>query len=439
MPTIVTKTIGTGGDYSTLQAWEDAAPANLVTADQVWKGVINSATFNQTPSAQFTVSGSTTDATRYKWLTVAPGCSFVDNIGANPLRLDTGYGATITAPVIAYTDPFYWVEDFFHLDRVQIITHRVSTLGRALVSNCIVKSSGGGFVMGDFSSLTNALLTTTSTTNSLLQLGNSVAVTNCTLGVPSDVTTSAQMLTRPSYTSGQVVKNCAIFAAGQAALNTNFTYVNCFTDRASPPTGCTTVAYDTSTGSGFTGTTAAAADWRIKSTSALKDAGTATGAPATDIIGTTRPQGASYDVGAWEYVSAGGTNATASGGTGTGTGSGSGGTATGGSGSAGSAAGGTGTGAGSGSGGAATGTGTGTFTSDAMENNTGAGLLASTAVVWTWYQGAIGAVPTSTTHGTGTTNASGVLTVSGLPTGAGFLLVRTTDSAGVYYQPGTVS
>ncbi|MFK7933637.1 MAG: choice-of-anchor Q domain-containing protein [Saprospiraceae bacterium] len=34
------------------------------------------------------------------------------------------------------------------------------------------------------------------------------------------------------------------------------------------------------------------------------DAGTATGAPATDIIGTTRPQGAGYDMGAYEATSA---------------------------------------------------------------------------------------------------------------------------------------
>lgn len=81
----------------------------------------------------------------------------------------------------------------------------------------------------------------------------------------------------------------------------------------------------------------------------------------------------------------------------------------------------------------------GTFTSDAMENNTGAGLLANTPVFWTWYQGAIGSAPTSTTHGSGTTNAAGILTVNGLPSGAGFLLVRTADSAGVYYQPGTIA
>jgi len=111
----------------------------------------------------------------------------------------------------------------------------------------------------------------------------------------------------------------------------------------------------------------------------------------------------------------GGSGASASGGTGTSTGSGSGGTATGGA------------------------AGTGSFTSDAMENNTGAGLLATVSVVWTWYQGAIGVVPTSTTHGTATTSAGGILSLNGLPLGAGFLLARTADSSGVYYQPGTVT
>ncbi len=115
-----------------------------------------------------------------------------------------------------------------------------------------------------------------------------------------------------------------------------------------------------------------------------------------------------------DEAAGGGGNASAPGGTGTSTGSGSGGTATGGA------------------------AGTGSFTSDGMENNTGAGLLASTPVIWTWYQGAIGAAPTSTTHGTGTTNSGGILSLPGLPTGVGFLLVRTADSTGVYYQPGTV-
>lgn len=134
------------------------------------------------------------------------------------------------------------------------------------------------------------------------------------------------------------------------------------------------------------------------------------------------------------------TNATADGGTGTVTITATGGEAAGGSSGTDIVAdGGTGTITITGSGGDVSTTSTGSFVTDVMENNTGAGVLASTAIVWTWYQGSIGAAPTSTTHGTGTTNSLGVITASGLPAGAGFLLVRTNDSSGVYYQPGTVT
>jgi hypothetical protein len=140
-------------------------------------------------------------------------------------------------------------------------------------------------------------------------------------------------------------------------------------------------------------------------------------------------------------VGGGSTDATAPGATLTGTSSISAGSASGGSGGTDATApGATLTGTSSISAGSASGNGgAGTFTSDAMENNTGAGLLASTPVTWTWWQGAIGATPTSLTHGSGTTSAGGILSLTGLPTGAGFLLVRTADSAGVYYQPGTVT
>ena len=151
-------------------------------------------------------------------------------------------------------------------------------------------------------------------------------------------------------------------------------------------------------------------------------------------------QNVAHNIVALAPAASGAVNGSATSGTGTSTGTGTGGDATAGGGTGGTATSGAGTSTGSGTGGAAAGGAGGSFVSDAMENNTGAGLLSSTAVVWTWYQGAIGAAPTSPTHGTGTTSAAGVLTIaSGLPSGAGFLLVRTADASGVYYQPGTVS
>lgn len=44
-----------------------------------------------------------------------------------------------------------------------------------------------------------------------------------------------------------------------------------------------------------------AANWQLQSASSCVDAGTDTGAPATDIEGTARPQGAGIDIGAYEY------------------------------------------------------------------------------------------------------------------------------------------
>ena len=95
MPTPVVSSIGTTGrDYSTLQAWEDACPANLVTADQIWKGeCYNDSEF----TAKVVISGQTTDATRYVWLTAAAGQSFQDHASArtNPLVYDQSKGVGV--------------------------------------------------------------------------------------------------------------------------------------------------------------------------------------------------------------------------------------------------------------------------------------------------------------------------------------------------------
>lgn len=89
--------------------------------------------------------------------------------------------------------------------------------------------------------------------------------------------------------------------------------------------------------------------------------------------------------------------------------------------------------------GSVTGNATGSFTTAAMENNTGSGLLSNTAVEWTLYYGTIGSAPSDMAHGSGTTNASGVLSGSGAPLGAADLWVRTPDGVGIYYQRLTVA
>ena len=180
----------------------------------------------------------------------------------------------------------------------------------------------------------------------------------------------------------------------------------------------------------------ATVDFRLKAGASVIGAGIANVNLAQDIFGTTRQ--APPSIGPVDGAGATSTDATAPGATLTGTATLEPGSASGGATVSATAPGATLIGTATLTPGAASGTTSGSFTSDEMVNNTGS-ALASTAVIWTWWQGSIGATPTSLTHGTGTTDASGVLTVTGLPVGTGFLIVRTTDSTGVYYQPGTVS
>lgn len=93
MPTIVEKTIGTGGDYADIAAWWAATPANFVTADTIQRGLL----LNQKHTGGQTLSGKTTSATCYAEITTAPGASFADNadVSSNPLRYDATKGAAI--------------------------------------------------------------------------------------------------------------------------------------------------------------------------------------------------------------------------------------------------------------------------------------------------------------------------------------------------------
>lgn len=303
MPTTVDATIGTGGgyDYSSLAAWESGTQGNLVAADEIRRGVISQASYHETLSSAFSISGATTDATRYRVLTVAASCSVFDNT-ANPLRWDTTKGAAVSGGTASYTDWFGADENYCVVERLQYRNQKsrgMSTgAATAKIRKCLIYAADG---------ISADTMLGTAETCVIIQGADSVAtdlrtggvLLNCTIAVPTGITYTSQLVYRAAYQSGTIT-NCALFASGQAALSSSFTFTNCYTDRASPPSGCTNVAYDTSTGSGFEAISSGSEDYRIKSTSALVDTGTATGAPAADIFG--RSWGASVEVGACAYV-----------------------------------------------------------------------------------------------------------------------------------------
>ncbi len=316
MPTTVTSSISLSGtpDFSTPQAWEDAAPANLVTADQIWRGEISLPGDNFTGATTvLTVAGSTTDATRYKELTTASGASFRDHADAatNALTYDSTKGCSMSCsggfqPAMSVT------ENYFRFSNIQVET--TSTNGSCLQAlnatnllfdNLICKSVRGNcFEIGNNSKARNCLaIQERSAATSVVKLFGSAGLFNCSLVVASDVTAATNIIDE-SFFAG-TIKNCALFGASNTADAAGATYTTCYGDDSTPPTGVTNTAYSTSTGAQFEGITLAAANYRIKTGSSLKGAGTidATEAPA-DIFGTLRT--GSNDVGCHQFVAPGG-------------------------------------------------------------------------------------------------------------------------------------
>jgi hypothetical protein len=309
------RTIGSGGDYSTLQAWEDASPANLVTDGNIWRGLMLSGTNLSASSTILTISGSTVDSTHYKELTTDTGASFADHASklTNALKWNSGNGASISAGD-NYGEAVVISEQYARLTKLQIQGNGgreallINNGGNYVISQCIIEgqpdASHGVFTSTPTAGIVKNSLIVKRSANagSICSVQGNVSMYNCTVAKPSGLAGSSVGLAF-SYASGTTtLQNCAVFGASAVSSGSATTsYTTCRTDVASPPTGFTQIAYDTSTGSGFENITDATRDYRIKSTSAMLDVGTtdATNA-ATDIVGTARTS-STYDIGAWEY------------------------------------------------------------------------------------------------------------------------------------------
>lgn len=312
MPTTVVKSIGTSGrDYSTLQSWEDACPANLVSVDQIWKGeCYNDSEF----TAGVTISGQTTDSTRYVWLTVAAGHSFMDhaNVRTNALAYNVSNGVGIVGS--GATDDIVIASSSYTLiERLQV--KRTGTGGVYTANRCIaIAYSGNG------SHIRDCIAQRACTQPKVAIFGGGNRVTNCAVlssngGVGIDTNDSGIVMNCSSVNTGTVggigvrvayyagtVSNCVMtgWTTGTNAASARQAY-NATSDTTAAGTGAVTsiVAADCFVDP--------ATDLRLKAGSVLIDAGNtdATYAP-NDISGTARGTGLDGDIGAWEYTSGGG-------------------------------------------------------------------------------------------------------------------------------------
>lgn len=324
MPTTVTSKIGATNspvtmDYTTLQSWEDACPANLVTDDKIWRGeVYNQGELSSAAIPSLSISGMTVDSTRYVELTTATGASFKDHADklTNALKYDTTKGACCKN-TNGYSQVIVVGVDYTRISNLQLKSTATPSGGigasgarnNLLFQDLLVEyvSSTGIATYGAASKVINCLsIRTGNTTGSSagIFLGGGSNAYGCTVLRYSDASSTAGYAFSSTYGTA-TIKNCAGFGYGSF-----YTVGTSGAATGSNNASDQTISFGTSNQasltytSQFEGTTSSAPDFRAKSTGSLDLNGTpdSTNTP-NDIVGQTR-HATTPTIGCWEVVAA---------------------------------------------------------------------------------------------------------------------------------------
>lgn len=279
-----------GGDYTTLAAALTGEAGNLVTLDRQ----LGIECYSMADSSHPVVgSGFTVDATRYIRIYTPASERHDGKRNTAKYRLHT----------TGVNESLYCDRDYLRLDGLQIknATNKALDMGSAgshsQITSCLIYDSAGNgcnFAGGNV----NNTVFMNNTGVGLNRSANTCTAENCVFANNGGIGVSA-------FT----VKNC--YSGG----NTGADYSGCTLTTSYSEDGTqssTTAAWSTSSGGYFTNVTATTEDVSISTSSTLKDAGTDLSADAgwvepggnVDIIGTARPQGASWDIGAFEFITA---------------------------------------------------------------------------------------------------------------------------------------
>lgn len=307
----VTETIGaTGRMFSTIQAWEDAIPATL-TDDYIGE-CYNDAEFLTTGTT--IIAGHTVGAFTIT-LTTAAGQSFRDHasVQANPLRYDQTKGVALRS-TNAYTVTLDINNAGVRVSKLQVqngataggasVALRAQSGSAAIVDGAICEGSRGGDVVADLGNSQFRNIIAINRANS----GNGFSFSyttqlqlNLTAVRPSDKTISGRAFSALGASTVKL-RNCAGFGFTTFCNSIEGTSSHNASDVAIS-SGSNNQASKTYANQ-FEVTTDSGRDFRLKTGSDCIDTGVTEVNAATDIVGTSRPQGSAYDIGAWELVSA---------------------------------------------------------------------------------------------------------------------------------------
>ena len=284
----------------------------------IWQGKVQNEELSGAGGTRLLITGNTTSSTAYFHLTTVANASFRDNVNKqnNALRYNASNGAALQGTSSA-SNIFNIESNFARLTGLQFdasgANSRVLRISAnsVLIEYCILEGTATasattdgpiGLVNGSSIVFANCVLVGMVTgLDHIVGTGNTTcALYNCTIVAPDDLAAAPTSIF--AGTSGTVtVQNCALFAGDSgSAIKTGaatYNFTTCYSD-ISGTGGVTQTTYS----SEFENINQSTLDVRLKTGAAQINTGT-TDAPnaAIDIVGTARPNGAAYDVGAWEF------------------------------------------------------------------------------------------------------------------------------------------
>lgn len=329
-------------DYTDLQSWADALPATLTQAvvAQLWNtGPITPAS----GAPVLTLTGHTTTASNNITVTCAPGESFGAYLAANPssaLAFNTSYGPSIVLPATGTaTIPYVDIrDDNVVWDSIPIkdpnsgsLSTLISGNANLVISNTIFDgypqyNTPGFLALGNNSVGTTKLINVaivdrspTSGANTVVVINawSNLAISGMTMwGVNTPATTigilnqGAGGAFTNTVTDSIFIGYTSDFTIGSNAGDTwtaDHLIISAASITASGVTVGAGMQYSQTAANHFVSASSSTPNLRLKGSSTAINAGatdTTINVAAKDILGTTRPQGAAWDIGAYEVPAA---------------------------------------------------------------------------------------------------------------------------------------
>lgn len=321
---MATKTLGlTGRDYSTMAAWASYVNALTLSAPEVLEVYNDGGAVADT--AQVIVNGySGASGTNTITIRPASGQGFRDHANklTNALRYNTANGAALTsnAGYLGGGSDYEFTGGYTIIDGLQIRSTASSPPAVKLsgtsaeLKNCIVEAAGASAVVDQRSGtlLRNSVLMAKGSANGINTSGGSITVENCTIVKIGSASGSGVAV---SYGGTVLMKNTVIagFTDDTTTASGGTFSASCANNATSKSAfdvtnaGAGTPQVSIAAGTDLESLTSSSEDCRIKAGSTkLIDTGVTISGLTTDIVGQTR--GAALDIGAWEYVAAGGSS-----------------------------------------------------------------------------------------------------------------------------------